>query len=208
MNLYRKITTLKITDDWGKIFRQLSLDEGWDDLAKDFPESEERKKVILFLVHSYDAESKMLKNFANRIKDKSDIARNLELATGVAEGLVYNEYESANKFVTWWYGLRKGVDLNLILSGQELMDEQLEIVRKKFPKGEMDLDKWLKAMQLKNDCFVNATENQIRLDALRRKYEQKYSQMDTAIKDEINDERLKNSGAAERMASKFKDDIK
>ena len=63
-------------------------------------------------------------------------------------------------------------------------------------------------MQLKNDCFVNATENQIRLDALRRKYEQKYSQMDTAIKDEINDERLKNSGAAERMASKFKDDIK
>lgn len=205
MSLYKTITRLPLTQDWSARFKELGLIEGWEMLSEF--KNEERKKVALFCIYAYDPDSKKIKNYSDRIKDKSDIARSLELEPLTADGLVSNDFEAANRFVTWYSKQIKSVDKLLIDSGYELFYEQLEISRTKIKKTGMDEDKWLKAMQLKHDCFVNAIENRQRLERLEKEYDNKYKKMDDTIREEVEGEKLKNSGRAEKNAEKYKSDL-
>ena len=204
MNLFKKITSLDLKEDWIKIFHNLSMDAGWNMLPKSFTD-EEKKLVILFCIYSYDPQSPRLKDFKNRIKDKADIAESLGIPIGIAEGLVTNDYEEVNSFVSWYYHEIKETELNAILSGQELIEEQLRITKNVIPKTALaDYEKYLKAIQLKNECWINAVENQMRIDQLIKNYNQRFMRTDEAYKNEVADEIRKNSGMAEQQAMKNK----
>lgn len=212
MTPYKVITALKLTEDWSKRMQELSLNEGWDILAEDFEDSEERKKVVLFCVYAYDPDSKKLRNWSARLKDKADIARSLNLPPLIADGLINNEYDSANKFISYYYRIIKDMDASIIFSFEEMIEFHLEVIRKKssMPKilGVPDEETFLKNQIHKSKLAESCDELKIRLDRLKKEYETKFNQTDKAIREEVEDEKWKNSGRAERSAEKYKDDLK
>ena len=212
MTPYKIITSLKLTEDWEKRLAELSL-EGWDMLAEDFSDTEERKKVILFCVYAYDPSSKKLKNSSNRLKDKSDIARLLDLPPLLADGLINNEYDSANKFITYYYKLIKDIDAEIIFSFEEMLEFHLEVIRKKSSmpqtkEGANDEETFLKNQIQKSKLAEASDELKTRLDRLKKEYDNKFNSIDKALREEVADEKMKNSGRAERDADKYKDKLK
>lgn len=209
MTLYKKITTTKESEMEQMLFEIGHLD--WWDLLADLLDN--RPKAILYCVYAYDPSSSKLKNVSNRLKDKSDIARLLDIAPSVADKLINNESDSANEFITKYYKEIKDTDFAQITSYQELLELNLEIIRKKSPMptiifngqdtGIADEELFLKTQIAKTKLTESCMELRSNIKLLRKEYDSTYSTSDKIIEDEI----LTKGGDAEKAAFKYKKDI-
>lgn len=199
--LYRQINALAITDDFREFLDELHLSEGYKFMAGVTKDNTEQVMLAKYVSKIYDPESKVIE--VHKVIDelKLKVITDLGLTMdGVFKACVENKNEDFNRYVSWYYSQIKDFDFEAIRTGQELISEQFEVARTRIEKGKdgigMDDDRYLRAMNLKNTCYMNAVDNITKIEALKLKMQMKFEATDELVEKE----RLAHTGNAEQEA--------
>jgi len=203
-SLYKKIKNFPHEGNIKTLFNDLKLD-GFKFLKDMNIPMEDEILIAKYCCEAYDPESPLHEIHKDRRELKLAIYKQYGIKNeGVFEEVTRNENENFNKYVAWYYRQIKDFDFEAIVTGQELLTEQLEVARTRIQKKkgalELDDDKFLKAMNLKNLCYTNAVDNIDKVNQLKRNYQKKYETTDKDIHGEVPEEVLRSSGVQEVIA--------